>query len=156
MGDYRFEHADLASFKGIAGILSSTGRYQGTLRDLVVDGETDTPDFRLTHFGNALALHTRFHALVDGTNGDTDLEPVEATLGHSHFTAQGQIVRVATVGADGASQSAGHDIALSVNVDRGRIEDFLRLASRSATPLLTGAVMAKATLHIPDRVGPRM
>jgi hypothetical protein len=149
MGDYRFEHADLASFKGIAGILSSTGRYQGTLRDLVVDGETDTPDFRLTHFGNALALHTRFHALVDGTNGDTDLEPVEATLGHSHFTAQGKIVRVATVRADGASQSAGHDIALSVNVDRGRIEDFLRLASRSATPLLTGAVMAKATLHIP-------
>ena len=148
-GDYCFEHADLAGFKGIAGILSSTGHYQGTLRDLVVDGETDTPDFRLTHFGNALALHTRFHAQVDGTNGDTDLEPVEAMLGRSHFTAQGQIVRVAAVGADGASQSIGHDIALTVNVDRGRIEDFLRLASRSATPLLTGAVTTKAMLHIP-------
>ena len=80
-GDYRFEHADLSGFKGIAGILSSTGHYQGTLRDLMVDGETDTPDFRLTHFGTALPLHTKFHAKVDGTNGDTWLEPVEATLG---------------------------------------------------------------------------
>jgi hypothetical protein len=150
-GEYRFEHADLAGFKGIAGILSSTGRYQGTLRDLAVDGETDTPDFRLTRFGNALALHTRFHARVDGTNGDTSLEPVEATLGHSHFTAQGQIVRVVAVGADGTPQSTGHDISLTVNVDRGRIEDFLRLASPplQVTPLLTGSVTAKATLHIP-------
>ena len=93
-GEYRFEHADLGDFKGIAGILSLDRALQGTLRDLTVDGETETPDFRLTHFGNALALHTRFHAKVDGTNGDTWLEPVEATLGHSHFTAQGQIVRV--------------------------------------------------------------
>jgi hypothetical protein len=155
-GVYRFEHADLASFKGIAGILSSAGRYQGTLRDLAVDGETDTPDFRLTHFGNALALYTRFHAQVDGTNGDTSLEPVEATLGHSHFIAQGQIVRVAAVGVDGTPQSTGHDIALTVNVDRGRIEDFLRLASppQRATPLLTGAVTAKAALHIPPGPAP--
>ena len=28
-GDYRFENADLSGFKGIAGILSSTGRYRG-------------------------------------------------------------------------------------------------------------------------------
>ena len=66
-----------------------------------MDGETDTPDFRLTHFGTPLPLHTQFHARVDGTNGDTWLEPVDATLGHSHFTAQGQIVRVIGIGADG-------------------------------------------------------
>jgi hypothetical protein len=119
MGDYRFEHADLASFKGIAGILSSTGHYQGTLRDLTVDGETDTPDFRLTHFGNALPLHTRFHAKVDGTNGDTWLEPVEATLGHSHFTAQGQIVRVVGRGAGGRRIASATILRSTVNVDRG-------------------------------------
>jgi hypothetical protein len=148
-GDYRFDHADLASFKGIAGILSSTGHYQGTLRDLVVDGQTDTPDFRLTHFGNAMLLTTRFHARVDGTNGDTWLEPVDATLGHSHFTAQGQIVRVMAAEAGGAPHSVGHDIALTVNVDKARIEDFLRLASRSDKVLLTGDVKVKTTVHIP-------
>jgi hypothetical protein len=153
-GDYRFDHADLAGFKGIAGILTSTGHYEGTLRDLVVDGETDTPDFRLTHFGNALPLHTRFHARVDGTNGDTWLEPVEAMLEHSHFTAQGEIVRVIVAEANGPPHSIGHTIDLTVNVDHGRIEDFLRLASHADTPLLTGAVTVKTMLHIPPGTAP--
>jgi hypothetical protein len=148
-GDYSFNHADLSSFKGIAGILSSTGRYQGTLRDIVTDGTTDTPDFRLSQFNKAMPLHTRFHAKVDGTNGDTWLQPVDATLGHSHFTAQGQIVRVMVTGPDGKPESGGHDISLKVNVDGGHIEDFLRLASHSDTPLLTGAATVKANLHIP-------
>ena len=153
-GNYRFEHADLANFKGIAGILTSTGHYQGTLRNLTADGETDTPDFRLTHFGNALPLHTRFHARVDATDGDTWLEPVDATLGHSHFTAQGQIVRVVAAEAGVPPHSIGHDIALTVNVDWAHIEDFLRLASHGTTPLLTGAVTLKTTLHIPPGPAP--
>jgi len=144
-GQYRFEHADLSGFRGIAGMLRSTGRYQGTLRDMVVDGETDTPDFRLTHFGNPMPLHTQFHALVDATNGDTRLEPVEATLGQSHFTARGQIVRQ----MPDAGQPGGHSITLAVNVDHGRMEDFLRLASRSQTPLLTGVLNMQADLAIP-------
>lgn len=148
-GSYRFDHADLSDFKQIAGILSSTGQYAGTLRHLTVDGETDTPDFRLEPFNNALPLHTHFHAKVDGTNGDTWLEPVDANLGNSHFTAQGQIVRVTEVGQNGVLVSKGHDIALTVNVDRARLEDFMRLASRSAKPMLTGALTAKSTLHIP-------
>ena len=148
-GTYLFEHADLASFKGIAGILTSTGRYEGTLRDLTVDGQTETPDFRLTHLGNAMALTTRFHARVDGTNGDTWLEPVDATLGHSHFTATGQIVRVRGEVVEGAQQYIGHDIALTVQVDKGRIEDFMRLAGKSDKVLLTGDVTMKTRLHIP-------
>jgi hypothetical protein len=153
-GEYRMEQAELASFKGIAGALSSTGRFAGTLRDLTVDGETETPDFRLTHFGNAMRLTTRFHARVDGTNGDTWLEPVEATLGHSHFSVKGSIVRLRGAVVDGAQQYGGHEIALTVNVDRGRIEDFLHLASRTPTPLLTGDVTVKTSLQIPPGQAP--
>ncbi len=166
-GDYRFDHADLSVFKGIAGILDSTGHYQGTLRELVADGDANVPDFRLSHFGNTLPLNTHFHARVDGTNGDTWLEPVEATLGHSHFTAAGQIVRVpgSRPNSDDLSLRTaanitpdvpilGHDIALDVNVSRARIEDFLRLASRSPTPLLTGDLTLKAALHIPPGAVP--
>lgn len=151
-GGYTFDHADLASFKGIGGILSSTGKYQGTLRDLIVDGDADTPDFRLAHFGNTLPLKTHFHAKVDATNGDTWLEPVDATLGRSHFTAQGQVVRVVSTDPTtpgGLPAIKGHDIDLNVHIDNGRIEDFLRLASRSPKPLLTGALQMNAHLHIP-------
>jgi hypothetical protein len=155
-GNYRFDRADLSDFKGIAGILSSTGHYEGTLRNLTVDGQTDTPDFRLRPFDNPLALHTKFHAKVDGTNGDTWLQPVDATLGRSHFSAQGQVVRVLvpSPGSTGQKQSLGHDIALKVNVDKARIEDFLRLATHTETPMLTGSVTAKATLHIPPGPAP--
>lgn len=92
-GKYAFDHADLSTFKGIAGMLASTGSYKGTLRKMQVDGQANVPDFRLTHFGNQLPLQTTFHARVDGTNGDTWLEPVNATLGHSQFTTSGKIVR---------------------------------------------------------------
>ncbi len=153
-GEYRMEQAELASFKGIAGTLNSTGHFAGTLRDLTVEGETETPDFRLTHFGNGMRLTTRFHARVDGTNGDTWLEPVEAVLGQSHFNVKGSIVRLRGVVMDGAQQYGGHEIALGVNVDRGRIEDFLRLASRSAAPLLSGDVKVKTSLRIPPGPAP--
>jgi hypothetical protein len=153
-GDYTFDHADLSSFKGIAGILSSTGKYQGTLRDLNVDGETDTPDFRLTHFGNSMPLHTHFQAKVDATNGDTWLDPVDATMGRSHFTAQGQVVRVVAPDATGQLTSKGHDIALNINVDSARLEDFLQLASHGSTTLLTGSLKMKAALHIPPGPAP--
>ncbi len=158
-GTYTFDHADLSTFKGIAGILSSNGSYTGTLRDIQADGKADVPDFRLTHFGNPVALHTEFHAKVDGTNGDTWLDPVDATLGHSHFTTRGQVVRVKQARVQGLQEVSnanlppladqGHDIQLTVDVDRGRIEDFLRLASRSPNPILTGSLLVKASLHIP-------
>jgi hypothetical protein len=153
-GEYRLEHADLASFKDIAGTLDSTGHFQGTLRDLMVDGETRSPDFRLTHFGNAVALTTRFHAQVDGTNGDTWLQPVDAMLGHSHFTAQGSIVRVPGPVVNGARQSGGHLIALTVNIERGRIEDFLRLVGKTDKVLLTGDLAMKTSLRIPPGPAP--
>jgi hypothetical protein len=154
-GGYRFEHADLGDFKGIAGILSSTGEYAGVLRDLTVDGETDTPDFRLTKFGTAVPLHTVFHAHVDGTNGDTWLEPVHATLGQSHFTAEGKVVRVPPGAANiGTATPGGHLIALNVKVDHGRMEDFLRLTSKNGTPLLTGTLALKTTLEIPPGTAP--
>lgn len=48
----------------------------------------------------------------------------------------------------------GHDIALTVNVDRGRIEDFMRLTSHSPEQLLTGALTMKTRLHIPPGPAP--
>lgn len=148
VGDYRFDHADLSDFNGIAGMLSSTGNYTGTLRELNVDGETETPDFSLTHFGNQMDLHTQFHAIVDATNGDTHLDPVHATLGHSRIIARGQVVR-ALSHAGGVLHSVGHDIDLNVDVKDGKIEDFLHLTSHDATPLLTGSLGVTSTVHIP-------
>lgn len=154
-GGYRFENADLGVFKGIAGTLNSTGKYQGVLRSLEVDGQTETPDFRLTHYGTALPMETTFHATVDGTNGDTWLHPVRATLGQSHFTAEGEIVGVPPETLpNGTSTPGGHQIALKVNIDKQRMQDFLRLASKNGTPILTGELTVRTTLEIPPGTDP--
>jgi hypothetical protein len=147
-GDYHFEHADLGDFKGIAGILSSDGHYQGTLRNLTVDGQTSTPDFQLDRFNNPVPLYTRFHALVDGTNGDTLLDPVDAMLDHSHIQVRGHVVRVTAV-QNGVMFSRGHDIQLDMSIERGFVQDFMRLMSHSRVPLLTGTLEMNGKLHIP-------
>jgi hypothetical protein len=154
-GNYNFEKADLGVFKGIAGILNSTGRYDGALRNLTVDGQANVPDFRLTRFGTALPLETQFHAIVDGTNGDTWLQPVHAKLGGSHFITDGKIVGVPPeILPNGNTKPGGHEIALNVIVDGGRMEDFLRLTSKSGSPIMTGTLNLKTTLEIPPGTVP--
>ena len=153
-GDYTFKDADLSVFKGIAGTLNSTGHYMGTLRDMAVDGETNTPNFQLSRFGHTMVLHTNFDARVDGTNGDTWLNAVNATLNSSHFTAKGQIVRVLKTGTDGLLHSVGHDIAITTDVGPAKIEDFLRLATDAPVPMMDGDIAVKAQIHIPPGTAP--
>jgi|HubBroStandDraft_1064217.scaffolds.fasta_scaffold02597_4 hypothetical protein len=159
-GQYTFDNANLGDFNGISGTLRSIGRYSGTLRELSVDGIANVPNFALTHFGTAMPLSTQFNAKVDATNGDTWLQPVYAVLGESHFTVEGQVVRVPVSDAEAeASQnpdtnpraappSKGHDISLMVNVPQGRMEDFMRLVSKSGNSMLTGLLNLKTSLDI--------
>jgi len=139
-GSYSFNKANLGTIKGIGGTLSSTGQYSGTLGNVVVDGKTDTPDFRIATSGHPVPLHTEFHAIVDGTSGDTYLQPVNATLLHSSFTAKGSVVRV--------SAPKGHDIELDVVLDHAQIEDLLKLGVRTDPPIMTGPVQMKTRLSL--------
>jgi hypothetical protein len=144
-GDYVFTHADLATFKGIGGILSSTGKYQGRLNQITVDGKADVPDFRLNTGNHPMPLHTVFHAIVDGTSGDTYLQPVQAQLAHSRFLVTGSVVKVpAMVGG-----VHGHNITLDVTMTDARIEDFLRLAVRTDPPVMNGNLRMNARIFLP-------
>lgn len=151
-GDYSFDNADLSTIKGIAGILSSTGHYAGTLREINVDGQTQTPDFRLesSHKGTGVLLTTKFHAIVDGTTGNTQLQPVDATLGHTHFIARGEVVRAQDAGTgNGDPKAHGHDITLDVTMDRGRIDDILAIAADAEKPFMTGNLTLRTAFHLP-------
>ncbi|MCU1272636.1 MAG: hypothetical protein JWO48_67, partial [Bryobacterales bacterium] len=93
-GHYTFEHADLNTIKGIGGTLSSVGDFKGQINNIVVDGTTETPNFSLDIAKHAMPLHTQFHAIVDGTSGDTYLRPVKAKLRNSSFTASGAVLNI--------------------------------------------------------------
>jgi len=140
-GTYSFRDADLGTIKGIGGILSSTGKYEGTLENIVVDGSTDTPDFRISISGRAVPLHTDFHAIVDGTSGDTYLQPVNGKILDTPLVAKGSVVRVAN--------PKGHHVELDVVIETGKIDDLLKLAVRTDPPVMTGFVHLKTNLDLP-------
>ena len=140
-GTYSFNHADLGTIKGIGGILSSTGEYGGTLDNIVVDGETDTPEFRVATALRMVPLHTEFHAIVNGTTGDTYLQPVKARILNSSLVAHGSVMRT--------KDPEGHRVELDVRIEKGRIEDLLKLAVRTDPPIMTGLVRLKTKFDLP-------
>ena len=143
-GQYRFDNADLGIFNGIAGILHSTGNFEGTLSSINARGEATVPDFRLKSAGNPVPLSTRFEVLVDGTNGNTTLKPIIATLGSTHFTTAGFVVK-----QDGDTRKT---ISLKAIMPAGNLRDVLTLAMKGS-PLMEGTIRLNTTIGIPPLTG---
>lgn len=140
-GDFAFEHADLGVFKGISGILASTGKYAGQLDTLRATGEADVPNFKVDVGGRAVALHASYDAVIDGTNGDTRLDRVDAKFLNTALTATGGVFDVEGV--------KGRDVKMAVVIDNGRLEDVMRLAVNSGKAPMTGGLRLQANFIIP-------
>jgi len=140
-GKYVFKDADLSTIKGIGGILTSTGEFRGPLGRIEVKGETKTPDFRLDVAGNAMPLSTTFDAVVDGTDGDTYLNAVNAVLGTTTIAASGVVA--------GAPGVKGRTVQVKAKIAAGRIEDLLKLSVKGSDTLMTGEVALQTELVIP-------
>ena len=141
VGTYVFQNADLGTINGLAGTLSSVGSFHGPLNRIQVQGETETPDFQIDVGGAPVPLTTRFTAVVDGSDGDTYLERVDAKILNTELTADGAVI--------GFDDVPGRQVEVNVVIPNGRIEDLLLLAVNSEKPLLNGAIHLKAKLVIP-------
>ena len=151
-GKYTFQHADLSTIKGLKGILSSDGSYDGVLGHINVHGVTDTPDFGLSMSGTPVHLRTKFEAVVDGVNGDTSLQPVTAQLLSSTIVARGSVVKQ-------TGKQHGRNVYLDVIAQPARLQDLLRLVEKSSKPSMTGNVRIQAKLDVPpgnEDVGRRL
>src|SRR5687767_346910 len=135
-GKYVFANANLDTIHGLAGVLSSTGEFHGPIDRIEVEGTTDSPNFQVDAGGSPVPLKTRFRAVVDGSDGDTYLQQVDASFLDTSMTARG-----AVIGTEGIP---GRRIELDVVMEQGRIEDLLRLAVESENPILLGAARLKA------------
>jgi len=139
--DYRFVDADLSTIRGIAGIVQSTGRYGGVLERIEAIGTTTMPGFDLKVGGRPLPLSTRFTVVVDGTNGNTYIQPAEALLG------AGTPIRV-TGGIVKAEDRRGRTVDLAMGITAGRLEEVLALVM-DGTPAMRGRIAVDAALLIP-------
>lgn len=141
-GAFTFNHADLSVFDGVAGILAAHGQFGGRLERIDVHGETDTPDFRIVKTGgHPVALHAAYYTTVDGTNGNTILNEIDASFLNTHIVAKGKVL--------GNPNVHGRTTSLDVSIERGRLEDLLRLAVDAPTAPMTGALRLKTSFVLP-------
>jgi hypothetical protein len=141
-GTFRFSHADLGSVKGISGILSADGKFNGVLERLEVAGDADTPDFALRLSGNRVALKTHYVAVVDGTDYATHLKSAQVQLLHSTIISSGEVVGIPIA-------KGHHNVSLDAQARDARLEDLLPLAVKGDKPPMTGAVSFQTRIELP-------
>jgi len=98
-------------------------------------------DFALRIAKHPMPLETRFDALVDGTDGDTYLDDVEAMLRNTPIFASGKIV--------GTPGEKGRTIELNVRIEGGRIEDLLELLVAGERVPMRGGVSLDTWFLLP-------
>lgn len=140
-GDFTFDHADLSVFDGIGGILAARGAFKGTLDRIDINGKTDTPDFTVDISGHKVPLTTTYHAIVDATNGNTMLDPVEAHFLSTSVTARGGVYE--------DERLNGRVIRLDLSIDDGQLQDIMRLAVRTPRAPMTGRLSLATKFVIP-------
>jgi hypothetical protein len=140
-GTYVFRNADLSTINGIGGILTSAGEFRGRLTGIEVEGHADVPDFSLDLGGRPVALASTFTAVVNGTDGSTTLNEVNAKILNTPLVAKGAITNLAGPGR--------HDVTIEVHVANGRIEDLLAMVLDTPTPVMLGTMHVDARMALP-------
>ncbi len=140
-GSYSYERANLGVFEGIAGTLSSRGKFTGKLGHMDAEGDVDVPDFKVSGSSHMVRVASSFNAVIDGTNGDTYLTRVESHFGKTTVISQGDV--------KGHPGQPGKTATLNMSVSQGRIEDLLRLFTQSARPAEIGDVRLQTKVELP-------
>jgi len=138
--EYVFSHADMATIRGLAGTLRSTGKFSGPLDYLNVEGQTETPDFALRMSGHPVDLHTDYKAIVDGTTGNVVLKPVVAHFRHTTLVVNGEVADL--------TPEKGRTILLDAVSREATIEDLLYLTVKNDPPIMTGPAKINAKIDI--------
>jgi AsmA-like protein len=140
-GEYTFDRADLGVYGGIAGMLTSTGKYGGVLKHIDIAGITDVPDFEVRSGRREVKLVTQFDAFVDAIHGDTFLKRVDAHFGRTDLIVEGRVA--------GTKERKGKSALVDLTSRQGRIEDILGLFVKDRRAPMSGTVAFKAKAEIP-------
>jgi hypothetical protein len=141
-GVFTFNNANLAVFNGISGMLSAHGEFGGKLERIDVHGQTETPEFRLVKTGgHPVPMATTYHAIVDGTNGNTILDEVNARILNTTIIAKGGVI--------GKPHVAGRTVSLDVTINDGRLEDIMRMVVNTPKAPMIGGLRISTKFVLP-------
>jgi len=142
---YTFQGVNLGVFPGIGGTLASTGKFNGVLERIEIEGSTDTPDFGVTRSRHTVPLKTQFQGIVNGMNGDVSLQSVRVQLERTSVVSHLEVAKKA--------DSEGKTISLDATEQQGRIQDWLRLLAKADPPAFTGAMNFRVQVQVPPGKG---
>lgn len=138
-GSYQLHGADLGSFGGMRGSLSSSGKFSGQLQKINVKGSTDTPDFEVVRSGHKMHLVANFQAEVDGSNGDVTLQQVQGSFGKTDLNADGQVA---------AEKGQGKVAHIQFEEHEGTIQDVLMMFITAPQSPVTGDLKFNAVANL--------
>lgn len=139
-GSYTFSDARLGFFEGIKGTLDSSGGFHGTLGSMLVQGSASVSDFGITGASHSRHLATEFHAIVDGTLGNTFLQDVVA-----HFDNTTAVFKGSVAGKNGQQ---GKTVNLDILSADGHIEDLLNLFIAAPRASMEGVINMRGHVEL--------
>ncbi len=139
VGTFSLKDADLSPVHGVQGHAAASGRYSGTFSQIQIAGHASVPDFRAAAAHRA-RLDASYHVLVNGTNGDVQIQDTQVRTGGNLITASGSIV------------GKPNQVNLTIDTRDSRVEDLLKIVEHSE-PSVAGKVSFHAAVNLRNGSG---
>jgi hypothetical protein len=134
MGTYSLQDADLSQIHGISGHASASGRYRGTFSGIETFGQVAIPDFRAAS-AHRVRLDAAYRVLVNGINGDVEIQDTEVRSGENLITASGSVV------------GKPNKVNFTIATKDSRIRDLLKIVEQDE-PSVLGKVSFHAAVNL--------
>ena len=138
-GTYSLQNADLSQVRGISGHASASGRYTGTFSGIETFGQVAIPDFRAAS-AHRVGLDAAYRVLVNGINGDLEIQDSEVRTGENLITARGSVV------------GKPNKVNFTIATKDSRIQDLLKIVEQD-DPSVLGKVSFHAAVNLNNGPG---
>jgi hypothetical protein len=138
-GSFTLRGADLSRYEALEGILTGSGKFQGTLAAMSVKGQADVARFRVRRKGPATAVLAEYAATVSATTGETRLEQGDVQFLRTRLAVSGLIGKTTTLDFDGR---------------QSHVQDLIRVFASSDEPGIRGPMSFRARVVLPAGEAP--
>lgn len=145
-GVYSFQEADLSALGAVEGLLSSSGEFEGRVRELQAAGTAELLNFTVQDKGEPVRVDVEYR--IRRRDEETLLEEIVSRFGASTLRTTGRI--------GPSSDSQATRIELTTVSESARIEDFLLLTKKEERAAMVGEMTLEADIRIPPGSAPAL
>ncbi len=140
-GSYAVSDLDLDEIGGVGGKIAASGKFDGELQNVKVQGSLDAPNFEVRQSRHPIHLAALYEATVHGLNGDVDLNAVRVHFRHTTLVGAG------AVSSQGGE--SGKTVTAQISGKNARIEDLLWMFVSDNPPGMMGPIVFRAKVQVP-------